>query len=78
MPQLSLYIDAETLNKLEVAAKIDRTSVSKWVTERLKEDLIHNWPSNYQSLFGSIRDESFGVDKIHDVSFSVDSERETL
>jgi hypothetical protein len=78
MPQLSLYIDADTLSKLEVAAKINNTSVSKWAIERLKEDLSHTWPNNFKSLFGSIDDANFNVNQIVDVPFSIDVERETL
>jgi hypothetical protein len=64
MPQLSFYIDAETLAKIETAAKINNTSVSEWVTERLKESLTMNWPENYGNLFGSITDETFNSEKI--------------
>lgn len=78
MPQLSLYIDAETLAKIEAAAKIKNTSVSKWVTERLKEDLSYSWPSNYESIFGSIQDESFDVVPAENFAFMQDIERETL
>jgi len=76
MPQLSLYIDDETLSKIETAAKINRTSISKWVSERLKESLANNWPENYASLFGSVDDDSFNVEKHQ--NFSDDSKREEL
>lgn len=76
MPQLSLYIDDETLSRIEAAAKINKTSISKWVSERLKESLAKSWPENYGSLFGSVDDDSFIVQKHK--SFSDDSKRETL
>lgn len=76
MPQLSLYIDDETLAKIEIAAKINQTSISKWVAEKLRESLVNSWPENYGSLFGSVLDESFVAEKIE--NFSVDSKRETL
>lgn len=76
MPQLSLDIDAETLAEIETAAKINKTSISKWVTERLKESLTMNWPENYGNLFGSITDETFNSEKIKDFQF--DRERERL
>lgn len=76
MPQLSLYIDEETLSKIETAAKINKTSISKWVSERLKESLSNSWPENYGSLFGSVDDDSFIVQERR--SFSDDSEREKL
>jgi hypothetical protein len=76
MPQLSLYIDEETLSKIETAAKINKTSISKWVSERLKESLANSWPENYESLFGSVDDDSFIVEKCK--SFSGDLERVEL
>lgn len=76
MPQLSLYIDANTLSKIEIAAKINNTSISKWVSERLKESLIDKWPDNYISLFGCIDDDTFNVEKTE--GFNNDSKRENL
>ncbi|SFQ99040.1 toxin-antitoxin system, antitoxin component [Desulfoscipio geothermicus] len=76
MPQLSLYIDDETLSKIETAAKINQISISKWVSERLKESLANSWPENYASLFGSVDDDSFVVEKRN--SFFDDSKREEL
>lgn len=76
MPQLSLYLDAEILTKIEIAARINNTSISKWVSDRLKESLANNWPENFESLFGSIKDESFGKEEIKD--FSKDLKREKL
>ncbi len=73
MPQLSLYIDDDTLSKIETAAKISKTSISKWVSERLKKSLSNNWPENYGSLFGAVNDDTFIIEKHK--SFSYDSER---
>ena len=76
MPQLSLYVDAETLKKIENAAELENTSISKWVTGKLAEYLEKNWPENYRSLYGSIDDNSFCAEAIKD--FSSDAEREEL
>ncbi|MCW3489790.1 hypothetical protein [Dethiobacter alkaliphilus] len=76
MPQLSLYIDAETLAKIEKAAKLNNTSISKWVSGILSESLVKKWPDNYDNLFGSIQDDTFTEDTIKD--FSGDTEREEL
>lgn len=65
MPQLSLYIDSETLSKIETAAKIEHLSLSKFVVRTLNESLQNAWPENYDSLFGSIRDDSF--DRPHEL-----------
>jgi hypothetical protein len=76
MPQLSLYIDADILKKIEVAAKIDKKSISKWVSERLGESFENNWPANYESLFGCIDDDTFNVE--NNQVFSTDAKRESL
>ena len=76
MPQLSIYLDAETIKKIEKAAEIENTSISKWVSVRLTGHLENRWPVNYGSLFGSIKDDSFSVESIKD--FSDDAKREEL
>ena len=76
MPQLSLYIDEETLRKLEIAAKLENLSTSRYVVRKLNETMNSSWPENYEQLFGSIQDESFRVDPLAD--FSADSRREAL
>lgn len=76
MPQLSLYIDRDTMNKIDKAAKLNHTSISKWVGNSIREFLSEEYPKDYFSLFGSIGDSSFKEPK--PVSFSVDSKRETI
>ena len=76
MPQLSLYIDAETLQKIEKSAKMNKTSVSKFVSAALKEYFSKNWPEGYQDVFGSVMDDSFTKPEAGD--FSLDTKREGL
>ncbi|MBN2281671.1 MAG: toxin-antitoxin system, antitoxin component [Candidatus Marinimicrobia bacterium] len=76
MPQLSLYIDKNTLHKLDVAAKIENLSISKFAVKTLNEKLNKGWPENYINVFGSIDDETFIVEKHQ--SFELDSARESL
>jgi len=76
MPQLSLYLDEKTLSKIEKAAKLENTSISKWVAGKLKKHLENDWPDSYSSLFGSITDESFCAESIDD--FDDDTAREEL
>jgi len=76
MPQISLYIDADILNKIEAAAKIDNKSISKWVSEKLRESFENNWPTNYKNLFGCIDDDTFNVENTQ--VFSTDAKRESL
>lgn len=59
MPQLSLYIDKETLRKIKIAAKLEELSLSKYVVKKLNDVLNNSWPSNFGKLFGSISDETF-------------------
>jgi hypothetical protein len=59
MPQLSVYIDKETLSKVEAQSRLDDVSVSKLVVSALNEYLSNNWPKNYVNLFGAIKDETF-------------------
>ena len=59
MPQLSLYLDEQTLKRVQEAARLSDTSVSKWVAGQLKARLHHEWPGGYFDLFGSVQDDAF-------------------
>lgn len=59
MPQLTVYIDEDILKKIQIAAKIEHYSVSKWVKNKLTEALINTWPKDYFELFGSLAEEQF-------------------
>ena len=76
MPQLSLYIDENTLRNIETAANIEHVSISKYVVRKLNEAMFKAWPDNYRHLYGAIEDDSFEVQRIDD--FSGDAEREVL
>ncbi len=76
MPQLSIYIDENTLQEIKKCAEIENLSISKYVVKTLNEKISNSWPENYHKLFGAITDESFMVEKPND--FSKDTNRETL
>lgn len=59
MPQISLYIDEKTLKKVEDAAMRQHTSISKWVAEQIRSRVEPAYPINFESLFGSISDDTF-------------------
>ncbi|TXT43468.1 MAG: hypothetical protein FD137_1835 [Spirochaetes bacterium] len=59
MPQISLYIDEKTLKKVENIAKRQHTSISKWVAEQIRSKIEPAYPMNFDTLFGSISDETF-------------------
>lgn len=71
MPQISLYIDDDTIKKIKRAAKLENKSISKWVASRLKLSLEKKWPDDWFNLFDSIDDKSFiepqEVDVKHDL-----------
>lgn len=56
MPQISLYIDKETLRKVELAAKKRQLSISKWVAEQIRSKIEPAYPEGYESLFGSVKE----------------------
>ena len=76
MPQLSLYIDEDTLKKIEIAAKIEKTSISKLVVKKLNESFKDKWPENFEKLFGSVSDKTFDLPS--KLSFENDLKREQL
>lgn len=76
MPQLSLYIDEETLKDLETAAKLEHLSISKYTVKLIRESIHSKWPSYYEKLYGGIQDESFAAEKTK--NFQIDSPREVL
>jgi hypothetical protein len=73
MPQVSLYIDKKTLDKIEKLAKKSKTSISKWVGTRLKKIIEKEYPDDFFNLFGSIQDETFR--KPNELSFEKDTTR---
>ncbi|HOJ27556.1 MAG TPA: toxin-antitoxin system, antitoxin component [Spirochaetota bacterium] len=75
MPQISLYIDKETLEKIEKAAAKERISISKWVGKNIKKVIQEEYPEGYFDLFGSITDKSFDIKEL---SFDQDLKRESL
>jgi hypothetical protein len=59
MPQISLYIDEKTLQKVESAAKRQHLSISKWVAEQIRAKVDPIYPVDFEDLFGSIQDDTF-------------------
>ncbi|MDR1893860.1 MAG: hypothetical protein LBQ61_04105 [Spirochaetales bacterium] len=59
MPQISLYIDENTLKKVEKRAKQAHTSVSKWVGNSIKKSINDEYPEDFLELFGALKDIPF-------------------
>ncbi len=76
MPQISLYIDEQTLKKIKNAASRQHVSISKWVAEQIRARVEPVYPANFETLFGSITDESFT--RPEDISFQKDSKRDVI
>lgn len=76
MPQISLYIDEKTLREIEIAAKHQKTSISKWVVEKIRRSIKPAYPDGYEGLFGSIDDNTFSEPS--ELAFSTDGKREPL
>ena len=76
MPQVSLYIDQNTLKKLEIAAKREKVSISHWVKERIETSLSTDWPKDFFDLWGSVQDDTFRAPSRQE--FKSDATRETL
>jgi hypothetical protein len=73
MPQISLYIDEKTLQKVESAAKRQHLSISKWVAEQIRAKVDPIYPVDFEGLFGSIQDDTFVVPS--KLNFNQDAER---
>lgn len=56
MPQISLYIDKESLKRITAAAKRDKKSVSAWARERLVREPRAEWPAEFVAALGSVPD----------------------
>ena len=76
MAQLTVYMEETILRKVEVAAKREHESVSKWVKKHLVSALQTTWPSHYFDLFGSLTKEK--LERPPQPDFSSDSRRQRL
>ncbi len=52
MPQLHLYVSAETAEALRRKAKAHDTSVSKYLAEIVRKDLGVGFPEHYDEILG--------------------------
>ena len=59
MPQISVYIDNDTIKKIERAAKLENKSISGWIASRIQLSLEEKYPTDWFKLYGSIKDDSF-------------------
>jgi len=76
MPQVSLYIDKETLAKIEHLAQKNHVSLSSWVGSNLKKLIRDDYPDDFFNLFGALTDAS--CMRPEQSAFSTDVARETV
>ena len=58
MPQLSLYLDEDTMNALRRDANVAGLSLSKYVSRVLQEQAENKgWPEGWFDLYGSLADD---------------------
>ena len=74
MPQLSVYLDDNTFAQVKARAKNSNISVSKLITNALKKYMSNQWPEDFNTLFGSVLDDTF--QRQPDIQFTSDSKRE--
>lgn len=56
MAQLTIYLDEQSIRRIEEAATAEQVSVSRWVKARLIRSLDGEWPTGYFALEGSLDD----------------------
>lgn len=76
MPQISLYVDEDTLKKIEMAAKRQHMSISKWVSQQLKAKIDPVYPPEFEELFGCVREDA--LHRPDTPGYDIDSKREVL
>jgi hypothetical protein len=76
MAQLTIYMDDESIRRIEDAAVRENSSVSGWVKKRLLQSLEDHWPSGYFELLGTLGQED--LQRPPQPDFSLDAPRESL
>ena len=64
MPQLSLYLDDDTMETLRAAARGEGVSMSKYASGLIRERArFGGWPQGYwEDVYGCLHDDTFTVD----------------
>ena len=53
MPQITIYLDAETETLVRAAARSSGLSQSKWIAEALRARVHEAWPASVAALAGA-------------------------
>ena len=73
MAQITIYIDSETLRRIESAATESGVSISKWVCEKIEIALRDEWPKSLFQLFGALRETD--LEELKEIDFTTDVAR---
>lgn len=76
MPQLSLYLDDGTMDKLRRDASREGVSLSRHAARLIRLDGASRWPAGFLDLYGSIDDEGFAEPP--ELDWSLDAVRPAL
>ena len=71
MAQLTIYLDEQSIQRIEEAASAEHVSVSRWVKARLIRSLDGEWPAGYFALEGSLDDEDLRMVAAPDPAYDV-------
>ena len=77
MGQVTIYLDDAIEKKMKKTAKSNRISVSKWVSNVIREKVATEWPADVADLAGSWKDDFPTLEEIRSTS-AADSTREGL
>lgn len=75
MAQLTIYLDDESLKRIEDAATKAKSSVSGWVKARLVQSLEDQWPADYFRMLGTLGDD---FQRPAEIGFPGDAPRESF
>jgi hypothetical protein len=76
MAQLTIYIDQDTIRKIENAAAESNVSVSRWVRDRIETALKDQWPASFSRLFGALSGTDF--EEPEELDYKNDASREKI
>jgi hypothetical protein len=69
MPQMSLYFDEDLASEIQKNARKEKVSVSKYVSDALRQRMSDEWTEDFLSALGAVRDASFVRPAQPDFSF---------
>ena len=73
MAQLTLYVDKQMLRQIESEAKKEKSSVSRWVTQKIATILHRSWPAAFLDTAGSLKGE--GLKRPPQNDFAMDARK---